>query len=316
MTDYLLKRLATLALTVFGVVTLVFLMLRMLPGDPASFIAGDMASAQAVAALRVRLNLNGPIALQYVRYLHGLTQFNLGHSLLTGLPVTSILVNSLPITLVLAISSVVLSTLVAVPLGAGAAYARTRGRTALDHGLTLFALGVDSMPAFWVALVFILLFSLRLGWFPVSGRLDWSQPIVVVRRLAMPIVVLGLAQVASLARVTRTAMIEALGEDYVRTARSLGTPELNVVFGHALRNAALPIVTVIGLGFGRLLGGTVLIESVFSLPGLGGRLLDGISGRDYPVVQGAILLYALLFIGVNMVTDVLYTRADPRVKLS
>jgi peptide/nickel transport system permease protein len=311
-----LRRLSTVPLTTLGVVTLVFLMLRLLPGDPASFIAGENANAQAVAAIREKLGLNGPLMLQYVHYLGALLRLDLGKSLLTGLPVAAILKQSLPITLTLAGSSVVLSTLVAVPLGCSAAYFRSRGRTALDHSLTLFALGVDALPAFWVALVFVLFFSLRLGWFPISGRINWSNPPALGLRLAMPIVVLALAQIAALARVTRTAMIEALGEDYARTARALGTPELSLVFSHALRNAALPVLTVIGLGFGRLLGGTVLIESLFSLPGLGSRLLDGIFGRDYPVVQGAILLYASLFIVVNLVTDILYTQADPRVKLS
>ncbi|HET9318899.1 MAG TPA: ABC transporter permease [Bryobacteraceae bacterium] len=312
----LLRRLSALPFTVFGVVTLVFLMLRLLPGDPAAFIAGENANAATVAAIRDRLGLNGPILLQYVHYLGLLLRLDLGHSLLTGLPVASILKQSLPITLVLASSSVVLSTLVAIPLGCCAAYFRSHGRTALDHLLTLFALGVDALPAFWVALVFVLFFSLRLGWFPISGRLVWGDLPSLSLRLAMPIVVLALAQIAALARVTRTAMIEALGEDYARTARALGTPEPILVFQHALRNAALPVLTVIGLGFGRLLAGTVLIESLFSLPGLGSRLLDGIFGRDYPVVQGAILLYAALFIAVNVLTDVLYTQADPRVKLS
>lgn len=312
----MLKRLGAMVPTAFGVVTLVFLMLRLLPGDPASFLAGENASAAAIAALREKLNLNGPLLLQYWHYLHALVRLDLGHSLLTGLPVTGILKQSLPITLALALSAVVLSSLVAIPLGATAAYCRSRGRTALDHCLTFVALGLDAMPAFWVALVFILFFSLRLGWLPVSGRLVWSNLSNVGLRLAMPVIVLGLAQVAALARVTRTAMIEALGEDYVRTARALGTPELSIIFGHALRNAALPILTVIGLGFGRLLAGTVLIENLFSLPGLGSRLLDGIFGRDYPVVQGAVLIYALLFIGVNALTDVIYTRADPRVKLT
>jgi len=311
----LLRRLAAVPPTILGVITLVFLMLRLLPGDPASFIAGENASAQVIAALREKLGLNGPLLVQYADYLRALGRLDLGHSLLTGLPVAGILEQSLPITLTLALSSVVLSTLLAIPLGCGAAYFRSHGRTALDNALTLFALGMDALPAFWVALVFILLFSLRLGWFPVSGRLIWSDPGSLAVRLAMPVVALGLAQVAALARVTRTAMIEALGEDYARTARALGTPELSLVFQHALRNAALPILTLIGLGFGRLLAGTVLIENLFSLPGLGSRLLDGIFGRDYPVVQGAILLYALLFIAVNVATDLLYTQADPRVKL-
>jgi peptide/nickel transport system permease protein len=311
-----LRRLSSVPFTVLGVITAVFLMLRLLPGDPATFIAGENANAQTIAALRDKLGLNGPIPLQYLHYLGSLAHLDLGHSLLTGLPVAGILVQSLPITLVLAITSVVLSTLIAIPLGCGAAWFRSRGRTVVDHSLTGFALGVDAVPAFWVALLFVLFFSLRLGWFPVSGKLNWNDPGSLALRLIMPIVVLALAQIAALARVTRTSMIEALGNDYARTARALGSPEISLVFKHALRNAALPVLTVVGLGFGRLLAGTVLIESLFSLPGLGSRLLDGILGRDYPVVQGAILLYASLFIAVNVFTDVLYTHLDPRVKLS
>jgi ABC-type dipeptide/oligopeptide/nickel transport system permease component len=216
----------------------------------------------------------------------------------------------------MALCSVVISTVIAVPLGALAAYSRWRGRAAADQSLTMFAMGIDTMPAFWVALVFTLFFSLKLGWFPVSGRLEWGDPMQVAQRMALPVAVLGLAQVASVARVTRTAVLEALQEDYIRTARALGTPEMTLLFKHALKNAALPVVTVTGLGFGRLLGGTVILENIFSLPGLGTELVHGINSRDYPVVQGAILLYAFMFIGVNIATDLLYTRIDPRVRLT
>jgi ABC-type dipeptide/oligopeptide/nickel transport system permease component len=316
MNSYAAKRLGTLLPTVLGLVTLVFLMVRMLPGDAATFIAGDNAGAEAVQAVREKLNLDEPMLNQYISYLAGVARFDFGKSLLTGLPVSQVLSDALPITVTMALASVLLSTIIAVPLGALAAYARWRGKKAADQGLTIFAMAVDTMPAFWLALVFILLFSLKLGWFPVSGKLDWGNPLGVAQRLALPIMVLGIAQVASVARVTRTAVLEALQEDYIRTARALGTPEMTLLFKYALKNAALPVVTVTGLGFGRLLGGTVILENIFSLPGLGNELVHGINSRDYPVVQGAILLYAFMFIAVNIATDLLYTRIDPRVRLT
>ena len=219
-------------------------------------------------------------------------------------------------TAAVALLSVFLGTIVAVPIGALAAYARSRGKVASDQALTGFAMGIDTMPAFWVALVFILVFSLRLGWFPVSGQIDWGDPLMATKRLVLPVVVLGLAQVASVARVTRTAVLESLQDDYVRTARALGTPELTILFRHALRNSALPIVTITGLSVGRLLGGTVIIENIFSIPGMGTALVQGINSRDYPIVQGVILVFALLFILVNFATDLIYTRVDPRVGLN
>lgn len=316
MNSYAARRLGTLVPTVLGLVTLVFLMVRMLPGDAATFIAGDNAGAEAVQAVREKLNLDEPMLTQYLSYLGGVVRFDFGKSLVTGLPVSSILSNALPITVTMAFASVALSTIIAVPLGAVAAYARWRGKKTADQLLTMFAMAIDTMPAFWLALVFILFFSLKLGWFPVSGKLDWGDPAAVVQRMALPVMVLGVAQVASVARVTRTAVLEALQEDYIRTARALGTPELTLLFRYALKNAALPIVTVTGLGFGRLLGGTVILENIFSLPGLGTELVHGINSRDYPVVQGAILLYAFMFIGVNIATDLLYTRIDPRVRLT
>ena len=316
MSSYAFKRVGSLLPTLLGIMTLVFLMVRFLPGDPASFIAGDNAGEEAVQAVREKLNLDEPMGLQYVSYLSGVVRFDFGRSLITGLPVAEVIQRALPITVTMAVCSIVISTVIAVPLGALAAYSRWRGKAAADQSLTMFAMGIDTMPAFWVALVFTLFFSLKLGWFPVSGRLVWDDPVQVAQRMALPIAVLGLAQVASVARVTRTAVLEALQEDYIRTARALGTPEMTLLFKHALKNAALPVVTVTGLGFGRLLGGTVILENIFSLPGLGTELVHGISARDYPVVQGAILLYAFMFIGVNLATDMLYTRIDPRVRLT
>lgn len=316
MTGYTLKRGASLLPTLLGTVTLVFLMIRLIPGDPAAAVGGENLGEEALSALREKLGVDGSIQSQYVDFLGHLVRFDLGQSIHTGLPVTQVIREALPVTAAVALLSVFLGTIVAVPIGALAAYARSRGKVASDQALTGFAMGIDTMPAFWVALVFILVFSLRLGWFPVSGQIDWGDPLMATKRLVLPVVVLGLAQVASVARVTRTAVLESLEDDYVRTARALGTPELTILFRHALRNSALPIVTITGLSVGRLLGGTVIIENIFSIPGMGTALVQGINSRDYPIVQGVILVFALLFILVNFATDLIYTRVDPRVGLN
>ncbi len=317
MSTYLAKRGGVMIPTIIGIVTVVFLMVRALPGDPVVFLLGDEGAvgAEALEIMREQLGLTDSIPVQYVRYVAKTLTFDLGNSLLSGVPVVELLKNAIPITLAVAAASVVFSVLVAVPLGALAAYWRTQGKDSLDQGLTWFAIIADALPGFWIALVMLLVFSLHLGWFPVSGTIEWTDPWQVFTRLALPVVVLGIAQLASIARVTRTAVLDALQDDYVRTARSLGTPELTILFRHALRNSMLPVITVLGLSFGRLLGGTIITENVFSLPGMGTLLVQGISGRDYTVAQGVVLVYAFLFISVNLITDVLYTRIDPRVKL-
>jgi ABC-type dipeptide/oligopeptide/nickel transport system permease component len=292
MSGYLARRSIGLVPTVIGIVTIVFLMLRFIPGDPAAFIAGENASADALAVIRAKLGLNDSITSQYLHYWMHLLRFDLGRSILTGIPVTETIQRAIPITLVIAVSSTVLGTLLGVPIGTFAAYARSRGKLAADHGLTGFAMAIDTMPIFWVALVFILLFSLKLHLVPVSGPVHWNDPVLVLKRFALPVIVLGLGQISSVARVTRTAVLDSLGDDYVRTARALGTPELAVLFRHALRNSALPIVTITGMSLGRQFGGTVIMETTFSLPGMGTVLIQGINGRDYPVVQGVILVFA------------------------
>jgi ABC-type dipeptide/oligopeptide/nickel transport system permease component len=312
---YLSRRSIQTIPTMLGIVTLVFLMLRMLPGDPAVFIAGENASPEALENLRRNLGLDQPLLVQYATYLAKIVQGNFGQSLLNGTSVLGIVGAALPITLVVGGLALLLSFLVAVPLGAMAAFTASRGHGALDHGVMSAALIVDTVPGFWLALLLMLVFTLQLGMFPATGPLDPTNPGAFLLRLVLPVAVLAIGQVASVARITRTSVLEVLHEDYIRTARSLGTSEWSVLFGHALRNAALPIVTIAGLSFGRLLGGTVLTENIFALPGMGTVLINAIFSRDYPVVQGAILLYTLMFVAVNIVTDMLYTRVDPRVQL-
>ncbi len=316
MTAYLIKRGGAVVPTVLGIVTVVFLMVRLIPGDPAAAVGGETLSGEALELLRERLGTNGPLLEQYWNYVSSVAQFDLGRSLHTGLPVTTMVMDALPVTVVVGLSSLVLGMIISVPIGAFAAYARSRGNVGADSALTTGAMIIDTIPGFWLALIFILFFSIQLGWFPVSGPIDWGDPVHVVKRLALPVSILSIGQVASVARITRTAVLESLNDDYVRTARALGTPELQVLFRHALRNSALPLVTITGLSVGRLIGGTVITESIFSLPGMGTVLIKAIAGRDYPVIQGVILLFALMFVIVNVLTDVVYTRVDPRVRLS
>jgi peptide/nickel transport system permease protein len=314
MIDYSLKKLVQLVITTFGVVTLVFFTLRLIPGDAASAMAGDTLSGDALEALREQMGLNEPLFRQYLDYLWSLARFDLGETITTRIPISDLLLKAVPITLTIAVSTIVLTVLIAIPLGTLAAFMAHKGRKTLDNLLTGTAMILDLMPSFWTALVFLLLFSLTLGWFPASGMLSWDDPWALMQRIALPVLVLSVTQVATMARITRTSVLEILSEDYVRTARSMGWSELRVLFRHALRNAALPIVTVIGLSFGNLLNGTVIVEFIFTLPGVGNLLITGINSRDYQMVQTLIVFYALLFVTINFATDLVYRSLDPRVK--
>lgn len=314
MIDYSLKKLVQLVITTFGVVTLVFFTLRLIPGDAASAMAGDTLSGDALEALREQMGLNEPLFRQYLDYLWSLARFDLGETITTRIPISDLLLKAVPITLTIAVSTIVLTVLIAIPLGTLAAFMAHKGRKTLDNLLTGTAMILDLMPSFWTALVFLLLFSLTLGWFPASGMVSWDDPWALMQRIALPVLVLSVTQVATMARITRTSVLEILSEDYVRTARSMGWSELRVLFRHALRNAALPIVTVIGLSFGNLLNGTVIVEFIFTLPGVGNLLITGINSRDYQMVQTLIVFYALLFVTINFATDLVYRSLDPRVK--
>jgi peptide/nickel transport system permease protein len=300
--------------TVLGVMTLVFLMLRFLPGDAAAYIAGENASQAAIDALRENLGLNAPLGEQYFNYVTNAVQLDFGRSIVNGRPVLAMIGDALPTTLLIGFTSLFLSFVIAVPLGAIAAYLVWKGKRTFDDGVTFGAMLLDQIPNFWLALILLLALSLKLGLVPATGPMEWSDPVALAKRIAIPVIVLSIGGIATIARITRTAVLEVLNEDYIRMARAMGTPDHSVLFKHALRNAALPVVTIAGLGFGRLLGGTVIIESIFALPGMGTILINGINGRDYPVVQGLVLMYALMFVFVNLMTDIIYTKVDPRVK--
>jgi peptide/nickel transport system permease protein len=314
MLAYSANRLLQLMVTTFGVVTLVFFTLRLIPGDAASAMAGETLSGEALERLREQMGLNDPILQQYLTYLGKLLTLDFGETVTTGLPIGDLLASAIPITLTIAVMTIVLTIMIAIPLGTLAAYLAHKGHKALDNVITGFAMLIDLMPSFWTALVFLLFFSLFLGLFPASGTVSFDDPVALLRRIALPVLVLSVTQVATMARITRTAVLEVLSEDYVRTARSLGWSELRVLFRHGLRNAALPIVTVIGLSFGNLLNGTIIVEFIFTIPGLGSILIAGINSRDYQLVQTLIVLYALFFVSVNFLTDLVYKKLDPRVQ--
>jgi peptide/nickel transport system permease protein len=314
MVIYTMRKLFQLLFTLLGVITIVFFAIRLIPGDAASAMAGDQLSAEAMAQLRANLGLDRPLWQQYLAYLGDLIRLDFGETITTSLSIKGLLLQALPITITIALLTVVIGVLIAVPLGTMAAYMANKGRKTLDHVLTWAAMLVDLMPSFWMALLLLLLFSLTLKWLPATGQIQFEDWGLLLKRLALPIIILAIGQVASLARITRTAVLEVLNEDYIRTARSLGRSELATVFRHGLRNAMLPIVTVVGLSFGHLLNGTVITEFIFAIPGVGSLLVNGINSRDYPLVQNVILVYAALFILVNFITDLVYKKFDPRVQ--
>lgn len=315
MLAYVLNKLLQLVITTLGVVTLVFFTLRLIPGDAASAMAGDTLSGEALERLREQMGLNEPLLSQYTSYLQSLLALDFGRTITTNLSITELLMAALPITLSIAVATIVLTVALSIPLGTLAAYMAHKGHRTLDNLITGTAMLVDLMPSFWTALVMLLLFSLTLGWFPASGVVNLDDPAGFLRRIALPVLVLSVTQLATMARITRTAVLEVLSEDYVRTARSMGWSELRVLFRHALRNAALPIITVIGLSFGNLLNGTVIVEFIFTIPGIGTLLVTGLNSRDYQLVQTLIVLYAIIFISINFMTDIVYKQLDPRVQV-
>jgi len=304
LTSYLLKRLVGVAVTVFFVAITVFLLVRVLPGDPARVIAGVLASEQEVARLRERLGLNEPIWKQGVIFVGDLIQGDLGTSARTSNSVTTEIAARFPATLRLALASTVLAVLIGVPLGTLAATKAGRWPDLVASTVVLFGI---SMPVYWLGLMLILVFSIRLRWLPAAG----SEGLL---SLVLPSVTLAFFSMAFIARITRSSMLEVLHQDYVRTAVAKGARPAAVVWRHALRNALAPVITVIGLQFGELLGGAILTETVFAWPGLGRLLVDSIFARDYPVVQGLVIFFSLLFALVNLAVDLVYGLIDPRVR--
>lgn len=306
MGSFLLSRLFSATLVVLGVVCIVFLLLHIVPGDPVEMMLGESARPADREALRTALGLDRPVLVQLGHYLGGLLQFDLGSSLHSRQPIAGLLAERLPATLELAAVALLFALIIALPLGIMAATHKDRG---WDTGAMSFSLLGVSIPNFWMGPMLILVFSLWLGWTPVSGREG-------VASLVLPAITLGTALAAILARMVRSSLLEVLSEDYIRTARAKGLSERAVVWRHALGNAWLPVVTLLGLQLGALLGGAVITETVFSWPGIGSLLVESIQKRDYPVVQGCVLLISLAYVLVNMLTDLVYGWIDPRIRLS
>jgi len=304
LSEALVGRLAAAALVVLGVCTLVFLLIHLVPGDPVEAMLGEGARPADRAALTAALGLDRPLGEQYLSYLARLSRLDLGQSFVYQRPVADLLAERLPATLTLAAVALGLALLLAVPLGVLAA---CRRGLALDGAAMGFSLLGSSIPNFWLGPLLILVFSLWLGWTPVSGRQGPAS-------LILPALTLGTSLAAILARMVRSSVLEVLGEDYIRTARAKGLSPAAVLWGHALRNAWLPVLTLVGLQLGGLLGGAVITETVFAWPGVGSLLVEAIQGRDYPVVQGCVLLISLAYVLVNTGTDLVYAWVDPRIR--
>lgn len=300
---YVIKRLLSILPVLVGISLIVFLLLRALPGDPAQVIAGELASRESVEAIRTQLGLDKPLYVQYAIFVSNLARFNLGKSARTGQPVISEIWSRLPNTVLLAVISTALACLLGIPAGILSA---VRHYSLSDYVVMVFALFGISMPVFWLGLMFIIVFSVKLHLLPAGG-------IGTLSHLILPSFTLAFFSTAFIARMTRSSMMEVMGQDFITTARSKGLLEKVVVFKHALRNAFIPIITVIGLQFGSLLGGAVLTETVFAWPGIGRLIVDSILARDYPVVQGVVLVFAFLYILVNLIVDILYAYIDPRI---
>jgi len=298
----------------FGVALVVFALMRAIPGDVVTQLVGaeQEVTAEQLAELRRIFGLDLPIHVQFGQWLSAALQGDLGSSLRTGRPISTDLALRFPATLQLALMSLAIALAMAVPIGIVAALNRGRWPDYLGSAFVLVGL---SVPSFFLGILLILLFSLRLGWLPPAGFVPFHEaPLESMRRMLLPSLSLGLILAAATTRIMRSAMLEILSRDFVRTARAKGLGERSVTLRHALRNALIPVVTVVGLQFGSLLGGTVIIEQVFSIPGVGRFALEGINLRDYPVVQGAVLVIAGAFVFVNLVVDILYAFIDPRVR--
>ena len=309
---YFLRRLAATVPVMLIVAVFVFLMLRLTPGDPAAIIAGDNASTEQVALIRGRLGLDEPIFTQFFMWLFKILQGDFGESFFFKKTVAELILGRLEPTVALAVCTIVIAVAVAVPLGVLAAY---KQGTWIDRVVMGFSVVGFSVPVFVIGYVLIYVFAIKLNWVPVQGY----QPLSAgfggfLQRMILPSVTLSVIYVALIARMTRASVLEVLGEDYIRTARAKGQVELKILFRHALKNAAVPIVTVIGLGIALLIGGVVVTESVYTIPGLGRLTVDAVLARDYPTIQAVILLFSLVYVLINLAVDLVYTLFDPRIR--
>jgi peptide/nickel transport system permease protein len=310
--SYLLKRLMAAIPVLFVVSVMVFLFLRMIPGDPATAMLGRDASVQEIEAVRLKMGLDRPLPVQYATWLGKALHGDLGLSVISGRSISRSILERLPHTMALAFLAIAIAIAIAIPSGVIAA---VKQNTFTDRAVMLFSLLGVSLPSFWVGILFIIFFSVQLRWFPSSGYVSIYENVLQgLRYLLLPAVSLALVMAAVSARMARSAMLDVLRQDYIRTARAKGLGRWAVVVRHGLKNAMIPVITVIGLDFGWLLGGTVVIETVFGIPGMGRLVVYSILNRDYPVVQGVILYMAIIYMLVNLLVDFIVTLMNPRIR--
>jgi peptide/nickel transport system permease protein len=308
---YVTRRTLAAIPILLGVLTLVFLFVRLVPGDPAQAILGDHATKESLAELREQMGLNLPMQEQYVRFMKGAVVGDFGRSTQTKQPVGRRIMDAFPFSLQLAIGAVLVAVLIGLPLGIISA---TRRNSKADYtAMVLSLLGV-SMPSFWIGILLLILFSVQLKWLPITGAGKSGTLLETLKYLILPTITLGAAEAGLIARMTRSTMLEVLSQDFVRTARAKGLPERKVIYAHALKNALIPVVTIVGLNMGRLLGGTVVVETLFVRPGLGQVLVTSMVARDYPQIQGTIAFFAVLIVLINLVVDLSYAALDPRIR--
>ncbi|MCL2852452.1 MAG: ABC transporter permease [Defluviitaleaceae bacterium] len=304
MHKFILKRLGMMLPVLVGVMFVIFTLTYITPGDPVMMILGDQAAQEDIVNLRAELGLDQPFLVQFGMFVANTMQFNFGTSFTTGRPVLEEIGFRFPTTMQLAAMSVVISVLIGIPLGILSA---VKQYTIFDNGATIIGLLGVSIPNFWLGMMLIILFSVNLGWFPTTG---FETPMHWV----LPSFTIGISSAAIIMRMTRSSMLEVIRQDYIRTARAKGQKESKIIVSHALKNALIPVITVVGLQFGLLLGGAILTETIYAIPGLGRFMVESIQRRDYPIIQGGVLLLALVFSFVNLLVDILYAFVDPRIR--
>lgn len=313
MTAYILRRLVMLVPVILVVGVVVFALVHLTPGDPAAVMLGDRATPEQIEQLRDQLGLNDPLPVQFVRWFGGVLQFDFGDSIFIGKPVTRALLDRVQPTLLLTLYAMLFQLAIGIPAGVISA---VRSNSIVDRIVTVIAISGTAIPTFFLGILLILIFAVRLRWLPSGGYVPLTEnPVQHAKAMLMPAFTLGFSSAGLLARLVRSSMLDVLREDYVRTAYAKGLPEKLVVIRHALRNALIPALTVIGSSVGALLGGAVVTETVFTIPGMGRLVVQSIARRDYPVIQGAVMAIAMTYVLVNLIVDLLYVYADPRVRL-
>ncbi len=312
MLAFIVRRLFSTVLVMTTVAVFIFLLLHLSPGDPAAIIVGDNATQVQIDAVRKQLGLDDPLAVQFVRWVSGVLRGDLGVSIFSHEPVNRLIAQRVEPTVSLATTTLLLAVVIAVSFGVLAAWKAT---TWIDRAVMVLSVVGFSVPVFVVGYLLIYLFSIKLGWLPVQGYAPIAEGFETwIRHLILPSIALGLAYVALIARITRTTMLDVLSEDYIRTARAKGVSTGPMLMKHALKNAGVPIVTVIGIGVALLIGGVVITETVFNIPGVGRLVVDAISQRDYPIIQGVTLIFSGVYVVVNLIVDLSYTVIDPRIR--